>query len=243
MVGAAYEGSEPGRVVGVIGACGGAGASVVAACLAHGLRRTGERATLVDLDAHGPGLQLLLGNDGARGARWPDLAEARGDVDGAGLVAALPRWGVVPVVSGTASGPPPDDDVVLDVCRGLVRSGETLVLDLPRPGAHGPAVRTLLAGCTTVLVVVPLTLRAAVGARRLHHALREAGTSDVRLVGRAPAPGAVDDGEIEAGLGLPVVATMPRDERLARAVEAGAGPAVSSRSRLGRFAGDLASAL
>ncbi|WP_454850927.1 pilus assembly protein FlpE [Promicromonospora soli] len=251
----------PGRVVGVVGACGGAGASVVAACVAHGLRRSGERATLVDLDTHGPGTDLFLGTDGGRGARWPDLVEARGEVEGAGVVAALPRWGTVPVLSGTASGPLPDDDVVLDVCRGLVRAGETLVLDLPRagawgsatrrgagpaaeaPGSDGLAVRTLLAGCETALLVVPLTLPATVGAQRVRDALRGAGVSDVRVVARGPAPGSVDEDDVAAALGLPVVATMGRDGGLARAIERGEGPAMSHRATLGRVAADVAGAL
>lgn len=252
---------EPGRVIGVAGACGGAGASLVAACVAHGLRRNGERATLVDLDAHAPGIDLFLGVDGGRGARWPDLVEARGEVEGLGVVAALPRWGVVPTLSGTASGPPPDDDVVLDVCRGLVRAGETLVLDLSRPGAwgsvtrrravpetgvlgsEGVAVRTLLAGCDTALLVVPLTLPATVGAQRARDALRRAGVSDVRVVVRTPAPGMVDQADVAAALGLPVVAVMGRDAGLAHAVERGEGPAMSHRGTLGRFAADVAGAL
>lgn len=252
---------EPGRVIGVVGACGGAGASVVAACVAHGLLRRGERAMLVDLDAHAPGADLLLGADSARGARWPDLADARGDVEGTGVVAALPRWGAVPVLSGTASGSPPDDDVVLDVCRGLVRAGETLVLDLPRPGAWGSAsrrggepaveapgtdglaVRTLLARCETTLLVVPLTLPAAVGAQRVRDALRAAGVADVRVVVRGPAPGSVDQDDVAAALGLPVVAAMGRDAGLARAIERGEGPAMSHRATLGRFAADVAGAL
>ncbi|PUB24006.1 secretion/DNA translocation related CpaE-like protein [Promicromonospora sp. AC04] len=253
--------SEPGRVIGVVGACGGAGASVVAACVAHGLRRSGERATLVDLDAHAPGTDLLLGSDGGRGARWPDLVGARGEVEGVGVVAALPRWGVVPVLSGTALGAPPDDDVVLDVCRGLVRAGETLVLDLPRPGAWGSAtrrgagpaaeapgsdglaVRTLLAGCETALLVVPLTLPATVGAQRARDALRGAGVPDVRVVARGPAPGAIDQDDVVAALGLPVVGVMGRDAGLARAIERGEGPAMSHRATLGRFAADVAGAL
>ncbi|HEV6952414.1 MAG TPA: septum site-determining protein Ssd [Promicromonospora sp.] len=258
MIGGA---AGPGRVIGVVGACGGAGASVVAACAAHGLRRRGERATLVDLDAHGPGIDLALGTERAPGARWPDLAEARGDVDGAGVVAALPRWGAVPVLSGTARSEPPDDDVVLDVCRGLVRSGESPVLDLPRPAAwgaatrrgtgpagenlghDGAAVRTLVAGCDLILLVVPLTLPAAVGAQRVRDRLRAAGANDVRVVARGPAPGWVDGAEVEAALGLPLAGVVPRDPGLARAVERGEGPATSHRAPLGRFAVDLAGAL
>jgi len=104
-------------------------------------------------------------------------------------------------------------------------------------------VRTLLAGCETALLVVPLALPATVGAQRVRDALRGAGVSDVRVVARGPAPGSVDEDDVAAALGLPVVATMGRDGGLARAIERGEGPAMSNRATLGRFAADAAGAL
>src|SRR5918997_5847376 len=116
------------RVVAVVGACGGAGTSTLAAAVAHGLRRSREPAALVDLDVPGPGLDVLLGVEDAPGARWPELAAARGDVDGRGLLAALPRWGSVPVLSGSRlRAERPDDAVLLDVCTALLRAGEAVV--------------------------------------------------------------------------------------------------------------------
>lgn len=244
-----------GRVIGVVGACGGAGASVVAAAVAHGLRRAGERTTLVDLDAQAPGIEMMLGTEDAAGARWPDLVAARGEVDGVSLVAALPRWGVVPVLSGTREPGPPQDDVVIDVCTGLVRCGETVVLDLPRPGAwgattrtsdgsgYGRAVQALVAGSDVMLLVVPLRLPAAAGAATARDALLAAGAADVRVVVRGPAPGRVDPDDLSAVLGLPVAAVLGRDGWLASAVERGDGPPMGRRSVLGRFALELAGVL
>lgn len=233
-----------GRLIAVVGACGGAGSSTLAAALSHALRRSGEPAVLVDLDVPGPGVDVLLGVEEEPGARWPELAEARGDVDGGGLLAALPRWRSVPVLSGSHTRPePPDDAVVVDVATGLLRSGEAVVLDLPRPGAWSAGARTLIAACDVALVVVPLTVPGAAGAGVVGASVIAAGAKDVRLVARQPAPGRVDAAGVQRAVGRPVVTTVRWDPRLAGAVERGEGPGVGHRSALGRSAADLVAAL
>lgn len=228
----------------VVGACGGAGTSTLAAGLAHGLRRAGEGGVLVDLDAPGAGVDVLLGVEDEPGARWPELADARGDVDGAGLVAALPRWRSVPVLSAARShGEPPDDAVAVDVCTGLLRAGESVVLDLPRPQAWTPAARFLVAAADAVLLVVPCTVPAVAGAVAAVPRLGAAWAGTCWVVARGPAAGRVDPAAIESALGLPVVAEARWDRRLADAVGRGEGPPVGRRTPLGRAAADLVPAL
>lgn len=260
--------AEPGLVA-VVGARGGAGASTAAAAAALGLRGAGTRATLVDLDVPGAGLDVLLGVEAEPGARWPDLDGARGEVDGAGVLATLPRWRGVPVLSGSRLVPEtPDPHVVVDVCAALARAGETLVLDLPgpaawarsRPPVSGPpstspvavappapgvadAVRTLLAASDVALVVVPLDLPAVAGAVALLPALARAGARDARLVVRGPAPGRLAPEEVEAAVGVPLAAVGRADARLAGAVERGEGPPAGPRTPVGRLARDLGDVL
>ncbi|GAB2450291.1 pilus assembly protein FlpE [Xylanimonas ulmi] len=235
-------------LVAVVGACGGAGASSVAAALAHGLRRARGRAVLVDLDAGGHGVEVLLGVEDEPGARWPELAGARGDVDGRDLLAALPRWGAVPVLSASRLSPTtPGDDVVLDVCSALLRAGEAVVADLPRPGAWTSAARALLADADDVIVVAPSTLPGAAGAVAVSRALAglptDAGMGRTRLVLRGRAPGRVDAADVEAVTGLDVLARVGEDRALAAAVERGQGPRVGRGTRLGRLGAQLADAL
>src|SRR5690606_10448493 len=81
-----------GAVVAVVGARGGAGASVVAASLGRAAGRRRGPVGLVDLALVGGGLDVLLGVEQDPGVRWPDLADARGRLDGEDLLARLPRW-------------------------------------------------------------------------------------------------------------------------------------------------------
>ena len=232
------------RTVAVVGACGGAGVSTLAAALAHGLRRSGEGGVLVDLDLPGPGADVLLGIEDEPGARWPELVAARGDVDGVGLVAALPRWRSVPVLSAARLRPArPDDAVVVDVCTGLLRGGETVVLDLPRPGSWTAAARMLVAAADVVLLVTPCTARGVAGALAARADLADLGVPEPWLVARRPAPGRIDAVALEDALGLRVRAAPRWDPRLAAAVDRGDGPAVGRRSPLGRAVATLLGAL
>ncbi|MBE1876942.1 pilus assembly protein FlpE [Myceligenerans pegani] len=231
-----------GRVIAVTGAIGGVGTTVAAAAAALGLIGRGEPAALVDLDADAPGIELLLGIEDVRGARWPELSAARGDVDGETLVAALPSWRDVPVVSGRRRAGPPSDDVVLDVCAGIVRSGRALVLDLPRPSSWTGAARALLGGCDTAVLVTPLTFPGAAGAELVRDQLVAAGVRDVRVVARGPAPGQVDPDALGAALGLPVDGMLERDRSVPAAIERGDGlPA--GRGAVARLAANLGAAL
>ncbi|MEK8226043.1 cellulose synthase operon protein YhjQ/BcsQ [Oerskovia sp. M15] len=126
-------GREQTAVVGVVGACGGAGTSMVAAALADGLRRAGRRPVLVDLATRGGGIDVALGIDDHEGPRWADLRDARGSVDGPALAGLLPAWRSVPVLSAHRGDPAVlDDGVVVDVCSALADACDVLVLDLPQ---------------------------------------------------------------------------------------------------------------
>ncbi|HEV7627347.1 MAG TPA: septum site-determining protein Ssd, partial [Streptomyces sp.] len=77
--------------VGVLGGRGGAGASTLACALAVTAARNGQRTMLVDGDALGGGLDVLLGGERTEGLRWPAFAESRGRVGGGALAESLPR--------------------------------------------------------------------------------------------------------------------------------------------------------
>lgn len=127
------------KTIAVTGACGGVGASTLAAALA----RHAAPSVLVD-GIHGSGgLDLLMGLETVNGARWPDLQLGGGGVDAGNLVQALPAThDGVAVLSAARAGMADPFTLTLDsVDRVLgslrTRDGLTIV-DVPRgviPGA------------------------------------------------------------------------------------------------------------
>lgn len=81
---------EPGRVITVIGGCGGAGASCLAAAVALAGARADTPVLLCDLDRLGAGLHVLLGTESVRGARWADISASHGRIQPGVLRQALP---------------------------------------------------------------------------------------------------------------------------------------------------------
>ncbi len=217
-----------GVVIGVVGARGGAGASTLAALVAaRASRRTAT--VLVDLDAPGGGIDVLVGLEQDAGARWPDLAHARGDVDGRDVVALLPRWGRVAVLSCDRSRPGPvDAATAADVVGAVAAASGCVVVDLGR--ATVPAAGPVLGRCDRVALVAGRDLRSVAGALALRGAF---GDVAVGLVVRGPAPGGLGCGELAEAVGVPLLWAGRADRGLPRAAEQGLVP---SRGPAGRAA-------
>ncbi len=206
-------------VVGVVGARGGIGASTLAALVAaRAARRTAT--VLVDLEAASGGLDVLVGLEEEAGARWPDLARARGDVDGRDVVALLPRWGRVALLSCDRSRPGPvDPATAADVVVALARASGCVVVDLGRTAAL--AGHPVLGLCDRLALVAGRDLRSVAGALALREAL---GDVAVGLVVRGPGPGGLGTDELAQAVGLPVLWSGRADRALARAAEQGLLP-------------------
>lgn len=226
--------ATPGPVYGVLGGSGGAGASTLAAAL--GLVAAADRdATLVDLDATGGGLDLLLGLEHDRGARWSALADARGLVASDALRAALPRTGRLALLSAdrlVPDGVPPaavPADAVSVVVAAARRGGGTVVLDLPRPLPD--AAGLLAATCDRVVLVVAADIRAlAAAAWALAHATARCG--DVQIVLRTGARGGLRPAQVAGALGRPLAAVVATEPGIAAAADLGRLPAALRRSKL-----------
>lgn len=226
------------RLIAVTGAKGGGGASCLAAALAHGFAVRGASTVLVDLDTTGGGVETLLGIESEPGARWPEMVAALGEVDGAGLVAALPHWDGVAVLSAARQSPTvPADEVVLDICAGLLRNGDTVILDLPRPGAWTPAIKALLADANQIYLATPATITGVAGAVAVSGIVAEFATRrrgpSCEIVLRTSRDTSTQSAEVADLVGWPVALSYRDDRELAVGVELGAGP-LTRRSRLAK---------
>ncbi len=209
-------------VIGVMGGRGGAGASVLSATLASVAARRGLRTLLVDGDPLGGGIDLVLGAEGAPGARWSDYAERHGRLSSAALHDSLPARSGLAVLSWHRGAVEPiTAETMRSVLDAAVRGYDLVVVDLPRQVTEAGA--EALVSADTTLIVVPAEVRAAVAADRVAEVARRY-TRDLRLVVRGPAPGGLKPEVIAESLRLPLAGVMAADRRLPGAVERGESP-------------------
>lgn len=247
--------ADPGRVLAVLGGRGGAGASVFATAVAVAVAEAGRHAMLIDCDALGGGLDLVLGAEKVDGLRWSGLALGGGRVPAAALHAALPmprvgsRGGLTLLSYGRPEygrsdhgrpdcdrdGPGPDGVAVRTVCVAGRRAGETVVCDVPRyPCEPGTAA---LESADLAVLVVPAEVRACAAASAVAARVRRYGVA-LQLVVRGPAPGGITPRDISRALDLPLLAAMRPQPGLAGALDRGVIPG-RSRGPLATAAGQV----
>lgn len=214
-------------VIGVVGARGGAGASVFAAALAAVAAREGARTVLVDGARDGGGLDVLLGIEDEPGLRWPDLHAARGEVVGDQLHALLPRWRGASVLSADRTRPGTlPDDVPRDVLGALGAACDVVVHDVPagQVGVWGT-------DCTAWTVVARCDLTSVAGAIALDGLLDRAIAAG--LVVRGPAAGRLTGPDVAAATGLALWGELRPVRSMAADLERGDGPRVVRRGSRG----------
>lgn len=256
-----------GNVIAFLPASGGVGASTLAAAVAVRGAAAGRSSVAVDLDRLAGRLDVVFGLEQEPGWRWPELAGVAGMVDGGGLAAELPMACGVPVLSGGGGagweGPGdaggsrcPGDEPWLeslpDVVAGLADAHDLTVLDLPRDVAVLTSVALLVDALVVVAAVQVPQLAAAsgvvTGVRRVLAGLRDGGRAWDRdpllpiepwvvLRGNRVEPDLQD--LVMDELGVPLVATVGDDRRLATEVAEGLPPGVRGRGEVVRAADEL----
>ena len=222
------------RVVGVVGASGGVGTSTLAVALALRAGPALGAVACVDLVLGSGGLDVTACVEHLPGLRWQDLAGARGRLDGADLLAALPAEGPARILSagGPAGGvdgfgdgsagagrlqPVPPDPVVADCVSALSAVCALTVLDL------GTTTRWASL-CTDLVLVAGTAARQLADAGAAVAALTTPVGAEVRLVLRTGRRGAVAPEDVAAHLDLPLGAVLPDDPRSVADADRGRPP-------------------
>lgn len=237
-----------GYVLGVIGGCGGAGASSLACWLAHEAADQGLGTLLVDGDPHGGGLDASLGSGEVPGVRWPDLADVRGSLNPVQLMSALPQVSGFALLSGTpgvaaadaaegtASAEPDGGEeaaeqsirAVMDAARAAFA---LTVVDCAR---HRPG--QLLLSCDALLLVVPGRLRPLLAAQSLRRSL---GAVPQAVVVRGPLGDGLDEARAADAVGLSLAGYLPALRNLEHAEARGLLLERGRRKRIRRVTGQL----
>ena len=228
---------EPGgRVLGLIGGCGGAGATTAAIWLAQAAADSGVRTLLVDGDPWGGGLELALAAEEAPGLRWPDFSEASGSLDPIQLAEALPVAGGFSFLSwpGSRERHVPVDPTAAGAVMDAARRGyELVVVDI---GRGRETTRMFAWDCDRLLIVSPAHLKAAVAAARLVHELPPVETA---LIVRGRTGAALDGQLIADSVGLRLEGAIPEIRSAAAAAELGRLLESGPRKAVRRFAASV----
>ena len=224
-------------VIAVVGGCGGAGASVLAARIAVTAGgRVDRGCLLVDADPLGGGIDLLLDAEREPGLRWRDLLGTRGRVSPEALRQALPHIDGVGVLSHDRTPVHPDDAAMAALLQAGSRGYAVTVVDLGRAVDHS-ATRIVLSRAHLTVLVVPGDLRALAASHALMDSIRES-SGDVRAVVRMRRGSDLDADDLQATLAVTVLgevvdAKPASVDRLADRILAlvGVGATVNRRRR------------
>ena len=204
--------SRGGFITAVTSASGGSGVSTLAGSLAFAAQSLSGRVLLIDGDANGGGLDLLVGAEEASGIRWPDLAEAAGRLSATTLDYALPHPGGVALLShGRAGAMTVPVEAFDSVLAAGVRGYEQVFIDVPRSTwAMAPE---MLDRADRVILLVPGRVRGIAAAAAALPWLRSV-TKELSVVVRATSRG-VAAREVERVLGLAALRVVPEQLQLA----------------------------
>ncbi|WP_441959609.1 septum site-determining protein Ssd [Mycolicibacterium houstonense] len=232
---ASHDDSGRGPVVAVLGARGGAGASVFAVALAQ----SASTALLVEADPWSGGIDLVAGSEDLAGLRWPDLALQGGRLGYGALRDALPRRDGVSVLSSGRSGTDIEAGPLAAVIDAGCRGGVTVVCDVPRRATE--AAETALDAADLVVLVTPADVRSCTAASAARPWVL-ACNPNAGVVVRGPSPGGLRAAEVARIVDLPLLAAMRPQAGIAEVLERG-GLRVRARSPLGSAARRVLSVL
>jgi len=203
---------------------------VLAAAIAIRAAQAGLRPVCLDGDRLGGGIDVTLGIEQERGVRWPDLACARGRIDGPELLRRLPSVDGVGVLSfDRARDVPLAAELVRDVLLALSAAADLVVVDLPRPdheifAALAPSIdaMVLLAGSG----VCELAGASAIAEHIVH------ACPDAWLCLRTSGKGSHFADTVAGALDLPLLAVVREEPSLATDLLHGIPPGTSAKGAL-----------
>ena len=188
---------------------------------------------VVDADPLGPGADRVLGLDAVAGVRWADLETTAGRLGARSLREALPRRERLGVLTWHPGRSAPIADVVVRECLSAARRGhDVVVVDLPR--GEGSSVADAVSRCDLLAVVTTPSVCGVAAAAGLVRILDPPARSGLVVRGTG-----LDPAEVAEVTGLPVLAEMRDQRRVAESVDLGLGPVRSRRGPLSRAAAQV----
>ncbi|MDP9936163.1 secretion/DNA translocation related CpaE-like protein [Paenarthrobacter nicotinovorans] len=225
-----------GTVMGIVGGCGGAGASTAAIWLAQAAASQGVSTLLIDGDPWGGGLELAVTDEPVPGLRWPDFQESRGSMDPVQFRDSLPVAGGFTYLSWPGTREPvqsPDAGAIAAIMDAARRAFELTFVDL---GRSSEGVGRLSWDCDNLLLLTTAHLRSAVASARI---LDELPPVDTGLLVRGSNASQVQPTFIAESLGIPLVGVVPEVRGVAAGTELGRLLELGRRKDISRLTGSV----
>jgi secretion/DNA translocation related CpaE-like protein len=217
-----HEGpSRDGQVITVMGACGGAGTSTLAAGLARVAHHDGQQVLLVDLNGLSGGIDLILGADEAIGGRWVDVHKSSGRMSAHMLRDALPTIeGITVLAPSRHEFSEMSVESVSHVIDAGIRGFDVVILDLPC--AVSAVNEYALSRANESILLTPAHVLPTCSALVVSKYIQEHATS-LRLVVREVRDG-LDPAVVAAAVNQPLTHTIAHRPRIVEAANTAEPP-------------------
>lgn len=226
----ALEGNGEACIVSVMGGCGGAGATTLAASLVLSGAKRGFASLLLDADPLGGGIDLVLGHEDVEGMRWRDLDRTQGRVSGESLRQVLPSKSGVSTLSWDRGDPiEVRASSVHSVLAAAARAYDLVAVDVPRQ--FDGVTEEILGKSVLTVLLVPEDIHALSASGRVLARLQRQ-TGNIALVTRVRR-GGIGSAIVGETLGLPVLGRLHHERHLGSKLDAGEGPGRSRTLRAG----------
>jgi secretion/DNA translocation related CpaE-like protein len=205
-------------VIGVLGASGGVGTSLLASCLA-GQFAVSNQVVLVETNSCSGGLDVLWGIEEQSGSRWPELITSAGKILAADVIKSLPSVGQVSILSSDSQNAELPKNLTSQI-QDLTNSTQVIVIDLP--SCESSDFRKLLELCSEIIITVGSTIRSTNAVNQLLQKFPEL-TSAKIVIRTLPGTG-LESLSIAKTLGLPLIGQIPTDHKITEYLEQGISP-------------------
>ena len=214
------------QIIGVIGATGGLGASLIASSLAVMFAQSDKTVALAETNFCSGGLDVLWGIEESKGTRWADLIYPSGRISPQDLYRSLPKASGVSVLSTDSQDgrmPASYSEILSDLAQAV----DVLVIDLAKSLEVGAT--ELLELCTDLIIVTGSTIRSTSATNQLMQLASKLASAKL-IVRMIPGTG-LDAQNVSKTLGLQLLGTVTTDQKVVEHLEQGLNPGdISSNS-------------
>lgn len=214
------------QIIGVIGATGGLGASLISSSLAVMFAQSDKTVALAETNFCSGGLDVLWGIEESKGTRWADLIYPSGRISPQDLYRSLPKASGVSVLSTDSQDgrmPASYSEILSDLSQAV----DVLIIDLAKTPDAG--ITELLELCTDLIIVTGSTIRSTSATNQLMQLASKLASAKL-IVRMIPGTG-LDAQNVSKTLGLQLLGTVTTDQKVVEHLEQGLNPGdISSNS-------------